>query len=167
VVAVSPRLKVEVHCLGVLYRKPELLYRLDRKLQEFGLSPLAAEDFEYTDHQLLFGILRRAVEQDEKDHRNFLAAHLPEALVPLSQELLAKTEQLDELDDKLLEELVARFLDLRRAHAMTNINQLRFLQEDEQQQGGVNIKQYQEQTLQFTYLLRSLDQAKRKASSRR
>jgi DNA primase len=167
VVAVSPRLKVESHCLGVLFRKPELLYRLDRKLQEFGLSPLAAEDFEYTDHQLLFGILRRAVEQDEKDHRHFLTTHLPETLVPLSQELLAKTEDLNELDDKLLEELVARFLDLRRAHAMTNINQLRFLQEDEQQQGGVNIKLYQEQTLQFAYLLRSLDQAKRKATSRR
>jgi DNA primase len=165
--AVHPGMRIESHCLGVLLRKPELLYRVDRKLQEFGLSPLAAEDFEYTDHQLLFGILRRAVEQDEKDHPNFLTTHLPEALTALSQDMLAQTEQIDELDDKLLEELVARFLDLRRAHAMTNINQLRFLQEDEQQQGGGNIKQYQEQTLQFTHLLRSLDQAKRKASSRR
>ena len=55
VVAVNPRRKIESYCLGLLYRKPELLYRLDRKLQEFGLSPLAVEDFEYTDHQLLFG----------------------------------------------------------------------------------------------------------------
>jgi DNA primase len=165
--AVHPGMRIESHCLGVLLRKPELLYRVDRKLQEFGLSPLAAEDFEYTDHQLLFGILRRAVEQDEKDHRNFLTTNLPESLTAFSQELLAKTEQLDELDEKLLDELVARFLDLRRSHAMTNINQLRFLQEDEQQQGGGNIKLYQEQTMQFTHLLRSLDQAKRKASSRR
>ena len=165
--AVHPGMRIESHCLGVLLRKPELLYRVDRKLQEFGLSPLAAEDFEYTDHQLLFGILRRAVEQDEKDHPNFLTSNLPQALTAFAQDLLTKTEQLDELDDKLLEELVARFLDLRRAHAMTNINQLRFLQEDEQQQGGGNIKLYQEQTLQFTHLLRSLDQAKRKASSRR
>jgi hypothetical protein len=67
----------------------------------------------------------------------------------------------------LLEELIARFIDLRRANAMSNVNQLRFLQEDEQQQGGVNIKQYQEQAIQFTRLLHSLDQAKRKLTSKR
>lgn len=165
--AVHAGMRIEAHCLGVLLRKPELLYRVDRTLQEFGLSPLAAEDFEYTDHQLLFGVLRRAVEQDEEDYSQFLAAHLTETLAPLLRELSAKTAALNEPDDKLLEELVARFLDLRRAHAMTNINQLRFLQEDEQQQGGGNLKQYQEQALQFTRLLRNLDQAKRKSSSRR
>ncbi|MBI5824947.1 MAG: DNA primase [Chloroflexi bacterium] len=161
-VAVNPRLKIESYCLGVLFRKPELLYRLDRKLEEAGLSPLAAEDFEYTDHQLLFGVLSLAVQQDEKDHQNFLVSHLPEALEGLSKELLAQTEKADTLQDKLLDELFSRFLDLRRAHAMINVNQLRFLQEDEQQQGGANIKTYQEQAIQFTRLLHSLDQAKRK-----
>jgi len=162
VVAVNPRRKIESYCLGLLYRKPELLYRLDRKLQEFGLSPLAVEDFEYTDHQLLFGVVSQAVRQDEKEHQNFIMGELPEEVEGLSKELLAQTETLDTLDDKLLEELLSRFLDLRRAHAMINVNQLRFLQEDDQQQGGVNLKVYQEQTIQFTRLLHSLDQAKRK-----
>jgi hypothetical protein len=57
-------------------------------------------------------------------------------------------------------------LDLRRTHAMTNVNQLRFMQEDEQQTGGENMKLYQEQTIQFTRLLRGLDQAKLKLSKR-
>ncbi len=166
VVAVNPRLKIESYCLGVLFRKPELLYRLDRKLQEFGLSPLAAEDFEYTDHQLLFGVVSQAVRQDEKEHQNFMMGELPEEVEGLSRELLAQTEKLDTLDDKLLEELLSRFLDLRRAHAMINVNQLRFLQEDEQQQGGANLKVYQEQAIQFTRLLHSLDQAKRKVIRR-
>ncbi|WKZ36996.1 MAG: DNA primase [Anaerolineales bacterium] len=167
VVAVNPRLKVESHCLGVLFRKPELLYRLDRRLEECGLSPLVAEDFEYTDHQLLFGVVRLAVEQDEKDHQHYLMSHLPEAVTTLSKDLLAQTETLDPVDDRLLEELLARFLDLRRAHAMINVNQLRFLQEDEQQQGGANMKAYQEQAIQFARLLNSLDKAKRKMSTRR
>ena len=166
-VAVNPRLKVESYCLGVLFRKPELLYRLDRKLQESGLSPLAAEDFEYTDHQVLFGVVRSAVRQDEKEHQNYMMSHLPETLTALSQDLLAQTERLEPVDDRLLEELVLRFLDLRRAHAMLNVNQLRYLQEDEQEQGGANIKVYQEQAIQFTRLLSSLDQAKRRISSRR
>jgi hypothetical protein len=51
-------MKIESYCLGGSIAQPELLYRVDRKLQEFGLSALAVEDFEYTDHQLLFGVLR-------------------------------------------------------------------------------------------------------------
>jgi len=167
VVALNPTLKIESYCIGVLLRKPALLYRLDRSLQEFGLSALAVEDFEYTDHQLVFGVVRMAVEQDEKDHQHYMMSHLPETISDLSKDWLAQTEQLNTVDDKLLDELLARFMDLRRAYAMANINQLRFLQEEEQQQGGGNIKIYQEQAVQFTRLLNNLDQAKRKLSSKR
>ena len=167
VVALNPTLKIESYCIGVLFRKPALLYRLDRTLQEFGLSALAVEDFEYTDHQLVFGVIRLAVEQDEKDHQHYVMTHLPETISDVSKDLLAQTEQLDPVDDKLVEELLARFMDLRRANAMANVNQLRFLQEEEQQQGSANIKIYQEQAVQFTKLLNSLDQAKRKLSSKR
>ncbi|MBL8097853.1 MAG: DNA primase [Anaerolineales bacterium] len=167
VAAVNPRIKIESYCLGALLKKPEFLYRLDRKLEEFGLSPLAVEDFEYTDHQLLFGVLRLAVEQDEKEHQNYLTSHLPEALTPLANDLLSQTEKLEKTyDDKLLEDLLNRFLDLRRTHATANVNQLRFMQEDDETQGGTNIKLYQEQTMQFTRLLRSLDLAKRKIVKR-
>lgn len=165
-VAAHPRKNIESYCLSLLLRRPELLYRLDRKFEEFGLSALAVEDFEYTDHQLLYGVLRQAMGQDEKDHGQFVLAQMPEALAPLMNELLSQTEKLDSLDDKVLEDLLARFLDLRRTHAMTNVNQLRFMQEDEQQTGGENMKLYQEQTIQFTRLLRGLDQAKLKLSKR-
>jgi DNA primase len=166
-VAVSnPRKTIEFYCLGILLRKPELIYRLDRKLEEYGLSPLAVEDFEYTDHQMLFNVLRQAMSQDEKDHGQYVISQMPETLSTLTNELLAQTEKLDVLDDRLLEDILGRFLDLRRTHAMTNVNQLRFMQEDEQQQGGENLKMYQEQAIQFTRLLRGLDQAKLKLSKR-
>lgn len=165
-VAAHPRKNIEHYCLAVLLRKPDLLYRLDRKLEEFGLSPLAVEDFEYTDHQLLFEVLRQAMSQDEKDHGHFVLAKIPEALTALTTELFSRTEKLDPSEDKLLDDLLARFLDLRRTHAMTNVNQLRYMQEDEQQIGGENLKTYQEQTIQFTRLLRGLDQAKLKMSKR-
>jgi DNA primase len=169
VVALNPTLKIESYCIGVLFHKPALLYRLDRTLQEFGLTPLAAEDFEYTDHQLIFDVIRRAVEQDEKEHQQYLATHLPEAVSDLLKEALAikLTEALDPVEDKALEELLLRFMDLRRINAMSNVNQLRFMQEEDQQQGGANLKTYQEQTVQFTRLLNGLDQAKRKLSSKR
>jgi hypothetical protein len=132
-VAVSnPRKNIEFYCLGILLRKPELIYRLDRKLEEYGLSPLSVEDFEYTDHQMLFNVLRQAMGQDEKDHGQYVISQMPEALSALTNDLLTQTEKLDPLDDRLLEDILGRFLDLRRTHAMTNVNQLRFMQEDEQ-----------------------------------
>ncbi|HNK62843.1 MAG TPA: DNA primase [Anaerolineales bacterium] len=166
VAAVNPRLKIESYCLGILLRRPELLYRTDRNLEGADLSPLAVEDFEYTDHQLLFAVLRMAVEQDEKDHQQYLASHLSEALMPLVNALLVQTEKLDLLDEKLVDDLLDRFLDLRRTHAMVNVNQLRFIQEDEQQQGGTHLKAYLEQTGQYTRLIHKIDQAKRRLSKR-
>ena len=167
VVAVNPRLKVETYCLSILYRKPELLYRVDRKLEEVGLSPLAAEDFEYTDHQLLFGILRLAVEQDEKEHQHYLAGQLPETLTLLVDGLLQNANGVNSRDDKLVDDLLDRFLDLRRAHAMTSVNQLSFIQEEHQQEGGANLKMYIEQTSQYTRLIQKIDQAKRGLSKRK
>ena len=167
VVAINPTLKIESYCLAILFRKPEMLYRLDRKLEEFGLSALTVDDFGYTDHQLLFRIVRQAVEQDEKDHQHFMMAHVPEPLSGLSKELLAQTEKLDPIEERVLEELTNRFIDLRRTFAQANVSQLRFLQEEEQHQGGANMKAYQEQTTRFSRLLQSLDQAKRKLSLKR
>jgi DNA primase len=167
IVAVNPTLKIESYCLGVLLHKPVLLYRVDRKLQELGLSALAVEDFEYTDHQLLFGAVRQAVEQDEKDYHQYVMAHLPETLGEAPGSLPAQVDELDPVEDKIIEEMVSRFIDLRRMNAMSNVNQLRFLQEEDQQQDGANMKMYQEQTLQLSKLLRGLDQAKRKLSSKR
>ncbi len=167
VVAVNPTLKIESYCLGILLRRPDLLYRLDKRMQEADLTALAVEDFEYTDHQVLFGVVRLAVEQDEKDYHHYVMTHLPDSVSELSKELILRSENLDPVEDKILDDLLARFMDLRRANAMLNVNQLRFLQEEEQQQGGANMKVYQEQTLQLTKLLHSLDQAKRKLSSKR
>jgi hypothetical protein len=140
---------------------------MDRKLQEFGLSPITVEDFEYTDHQMLFSTIRSAVEQDENDPHNYVVTRLPDTLEGLSTDLLAKTEKLDRLDERLLEELLGRLIDLRRVEAQAKVNQLRFMQEEEQGQGGTNLKQYQEQAIRFTRLLQGLDQAKRKLSLKR
>lgn len=167
VITANPNLRIESYCLGILLLKPDLLYRLDKNFQEFGLSALAQDDFEYTDHQFLFGVVRMAVEQDEKDHHQFVVGHIPAELDGIARELLARAEKQDVRDDKLLEDLLARFIDLRRANAMTRNNQIRFLQDDDLQQGGFNIKMYQEQNVQLTRLLHNLDQAKKKMATRR
>ena len=164
--AVSSSQKVEAYLIAVLFHKPELLYRLDRLLGQYGLAPLAAGDFEYTDYQMLFGLIREAVEQDQTEHHEFVVESLPESLRGLSHELLAWTEKLDPLEEKLLEDLLRAVIKLRRSAAGENLNQLRFLQEDVQQTGGAAPRAalYQDLVLKNTHLLRDLDQAYRKMS---
>jgi DNA primase len=180
-VAISSARKVEAYIIAVLFRRPELLYRLDRILQQYDLTPVSPSDFEYTDHQILFDLIRQALEQDQTEHHEFIVKALPESLRGLSLELLAQTENLDPArarskglpirpmssDEKLLEELLRGVIKLRRVAAGENLNQLRFLQEDAQQAGDLRAASYQDLVLQHTHLLRDLDQANQKMSLKR
>jgi len=166
-VSVSSSKAVEEYVIGVLFRKPELLYRLDRSLQEFGLIALTAGDFEYTDNQLLFGLIRESVEQDKTEHHEFVVDALPESLQTRSQELVREAEKIERMEEKLLEELLRGVIKLRRVAAGENLNQLRFLQEEAHQGGDLRASSYQDLVLQHTRLLRDLDQAHRKMAMKR
>lgn len=167
VVSVSSSKKVEAYIIGVLFEKPELLYRLDRSLQEYGLIPLTAHDFEYTDYQMLFGLIREALEQDKTEHHEFVVDAVPESLQGLSRELVAEATKLERATEKMLEELLRGVIKLRRTAAGENLNQLRFLQEEAHQGGDLRAASYQDLVLQHTRLLRDLDQAYRKMSLKR
>ena len=153
--------------VGVLFRRPELIYRLDRLLQQYGLVPLSVEDFEYTDHQMMFRLIRESVEQDKTEHHDFVMNSMPETLQGLSRDLIAQTEKLERLDEKLLEELLRGVIKLRRVAAGENLNQLRFLQEEAYQSGDLRASSYQDLVLQHTKLLRDLDQASRRMFMKR
>ncbi len=167
VVAVSSGKKVEEYVIGVLFQKPELLYRLDRLLQEYGLAPLDAQDFEYTDHRLLFGLIRESVEQYQTEHHTFVVEALPESLAARSAELVQRAADAERREEKLLEELLRSVIKLRRLSAGENLNQLRFLQEEAHRAGDLRASSYMELVLQHTRLLRELDEAYRKMTQKR
>ncbi|MCX6036627.1 MAG: DNA primase [Chloroflexi bacterium] len=163
----SPSHKGEAHILSLLIRRPDLLYRLDRGLLEAGLGRMAPEDFGYTDHQVLFRLVRQSLEQDANDASDYLRQNLPPSLESLADELAAKPGELDPLDDRLIEDLFRAVVRIRRTALTENINQLRFLQEDSQQSGDLRIASYREMVQQYSTLLRSLDQAQLKQNGRR
>ena len=166
-VAVSSSKNIEAYIVGVLFTKPELLYRLDRLLQEFGLVALSAEDFEHTDHQMLFGLIREALEQDQTEQHEFVVELMPESLQGLTQDLGTQTGKPERVEEKLLEDLLRGVIKLRRGAAGENLNQLRFLQEEAHQGGDLRAASYQDLVLQHTKLLRDLDQASRRMALKR
>lgn len=161
----SPAHKLETACLGILLNRPDLLFRLDRFLQQDDLGVLRSEDFGYTDHQVLVDLIRESLEQDDTDPAQYVAANLPENLTALWEELSTQIEQ-DPVEDRLLEELQRNVLFLRRLSVRQNLTQLRFLQEDAQQKGDLRAASYEQLVLQHTLLLRKLDQAVRRLSAR-
>jgi DNA primase len=166
--AIGPRRRVEAQILAWLFRKPELLYRVDRLLQEHGLATLSADDFEYTDDQVLFGLMRQAVEQDDSEQQAFVLQALPESLRALARELLAMTESMDVLDEKLLEELLRAIKRVREQAASEKRTQYRFLLEEAEEKGDVeSATLYQGEVLKLTALKRVLDAFDRKMALKR
>jgi DNA primase len=164
---VSTNNKVEAYIIAVLVKKPELLYRLDRLLQEYELLKLSVQDFEYTDHQMMFGLIRESVEQDKTEHHEFVVESVPASLQSLLQELDSQTEKFERMEEKLLEELLRGVIKLRRVAAGENLNQLRYLQEEAQLVGDLRAASYQDLVLKHTRLLHHLDQAYRRLSLKR
>jgi DNA primase len=167
VAAVNPAKKIEEYCLGILLRQPDLLYRLDRALQETGLNALSAEDFGYTENQSLFKTIAASLEQDALDAHDFVLANHADALAGLVKGLLDATQELSSVIERLLEEVLRGVIKLRRLGLNDALNQLRFFQEDAQQRGEATGDEYQELVMQHARMLRALDEAQRRLSLRR
>jgi DNA primase len=152
-------LELEAHILRLLLRQPEVLNPLDRSLLENQLSRLGAQDFESTDHQLLARRVQDALEQDELEPHQFILRDLPDALADLSQSLLAPMALGEPTSDQLQEDLFKTVLMLRQVRISENIGQLRYLQEELQEQGDLSRGPYHEMMLQYAQTLARLNRA--------
>ncbi len=167
VAVLHPERKIEGYCLGIILRKPDLLYRLDRALQEAGLHPLSADDFGYTENKILFHLVKDSLEQDALDADEYIREYVTDSLSDFFHQLLVENETLGSLDERLLEEALRGVIKLRRLVLNDSLNQLRFFQEEAQEQGNADDNAYQQSVLQHTVMLRALDKAQQKLSRRR
>jgi DNA primase len=165
----SPSRRIEAHVLSLLARRPRLLYRLDRALQdqEHPLRRLAPEDFGYTDHQEFFRLVLESLEQDADDPDHYLIDHLPESLRSLMAEFLSDARLLDSLDDQLLEDLFRSVIKIRRALLGESVTQVHFLQLESQEQGDLRAEAYLEMDKQLRQALMALDMATLKQNGHR
>jgi DNA primase len=167
-VAAAAGRAVQAYVLAWLVRRPELLYRLDRLLQENGLAPLTAEDFDYTDDQLLCGLVREAVQQDQVEPQSYVAEAIPESLKGYVTELMAQSDAPEARDNKVVEELLRGIRRMRDHAASEKRTQYRFLQEEAQADGDAeSATLYQDQVLQLTRLKRVLDEFEHAMSMKR
>jgi hypothetical protein len=157
---------LEAHALGVLMRRPDMLYRVDRKLQELGLSRLFPVDFQHADHQAILRLLQQSVEQDMAEPLNFVLSSLSLPMMEVADELLARTGNLDTSDERVVDDLVRGLIAMRLQSVRQNIEYLRYLMEDAQEQGDLIATQYQQTMVQHTLAKLRLDLALGQFTSR-
>jgi DNA primase len=117
---------IEQFCLGVLLYDPEMLYRIDRRLQEIGLDRLRLGDFSGTEGQMILRTLREALAQDEQDPTQYWRSDLDESLRDRAELLLQPVEGIDLEQPRVLEEILSNFLRLRKRNLESRLTQLRF-----------------------------------------
>jgi DNA primase len=153
------RVALEGHCLGVLMRRPDLVYQVDRALQEDGLPRLAISDFERADHQTIFSLIQESLEQNAGEPLNFILNHLSLPLMDHADQLLERTGKLDPNDVRVREDLLRAILELRRREVRLGLDYIRFVMEEAQQMGDLLVNEYQHNMLQYTQALNRIDRA--------
>lgn len=150
---------LEAHCLSVLLRKPELVYRLDRTLQQEQLTRLAVEDFESAEYQLIFRLIEESLRQDQAEPLNYVLNNLSLPLMDLVDQLLVRTEKLDPNENRVLEDLVRTLIELRKRRLHQQLEHIRFLIEEAQESGDRRAAEYQQVMVNFISTRVRLDQA--------
>lgn len=151
--------QLEVHLLRLLLRQPDALYQVDRTLQEAGLSRMDVTDYDLTEHQILTRLILQSLAQDEFDPSQYIREHLPETIQDLVRDLLQPMAQGEPPSERLVEDLVFTVIRLRLMRVTDTFNQLRYLQEELQQQNAAARGPYDETYLQYAQLRERLDRA--------
>jgi DNA primase len=151
---------LEAHCLGVLLRHPEQIYRVDRALQEAGLVRLGVDDFQRAEHQTIMHLLMDSLNQDDAEPLEYTLNRLSLPLMDIADGLLGRTDKLDPNNERVLDDLLRALLDLRGRNLRENINHLRFLMQEAQEQGDLRAGDFARQMVEYTQAKNLLDRAR-------
>ncbi|GIV64414.1 MAG: DNA primase [Bellilinea sp.] len=155
--------EMEKHCLRLLVRNPEAIYTLDRHLQANGLSRFSTQDFEWGEHQGLAALLLQSLVQDQMEPTAFLSQFCPPELKSLLEELQQPLKFGEPKNERFMEDLLRTFLMLRLTRVNENIQQMRFLQQDLQEQSASAISPYLELIPDYIQARSRLEKALAKA----
>lgn len=157
---------IEAHCLGILLRRPDLLYQVDRRMQSKRLPRLSPDDFIHSDHQAILRLFQESVEQDMADPQNFVFNSLSLPMMDLADGLLARTEKLDPNDERVLDDLMRGLLTLRRRRIDQEFEYRRFVLVEAQEGGDLKATQDAQSVVQLAQARRSIDEALKEYTSR-
>jgi DNA primase len=158
--------RYEAHCVGILLREPELVYKVDRELSREGLSRFEKKDFQNADFQILVGFIKESLLQGDEEPRDYIIRHLPEEFLETADELLQMSENLNPKSDKVLEDLMRAFLNLRMWQIVKKNDHFRYLMESSHENGDYKAAEYQKNISHYLKEKHKIDKAMKRYTSR-
>lgn len=151
--------RLEKHILAILINNPSLIYSLNRMLQLYGLIPFQADGMELVEHQTLASLIYEAVEQDSMETAEYISQQIPDEFEEIMREIKesVKLEKLTE--NRQLEDLFRTVLRKRQEQINREINQLRFIQQEAQEQNEPEQDDYIERILKNSQTLARINRA--------
>jgi DNA primase len=156
----------EAHCVSILLREPELIYKIDRELGKGGLTRFNEKDFQNTDFQILVKYIKESLEQSEEEPRDYVVHNLPDNFIEIVDELLIKTGEINPKADKVLEDLMRAFLNLRKWQIIKNNDHFRYLQKAIHENGDYKAMEYQKDISHYLQEKHKIDRAMKRYTSR-
>ena len=153
---------LEAHCLGILIRRPELVFHVDRALHEAHLIRVSRLDFERAEYQAIFELVEESLAQDHSEPMHYVLNGLSLPLMEIVDNLLERTEKLDPREERVLEDMMRALLEIRRRQLTESINMLRYQMDEAAQAGGLRSKEFEEGMAHCTQVLRNLHEAREK-----
>lgn len=150
---------LEAHILSVLLRRPDIIYKVDRRLQEEGLTRLTPQEFQHAHHQAILRLLMESVDQDWAEPAHQVQNCLPLDLMELADDILSRSANLDPNDERVLADIMRALIDLRSRSVHESLEFLRYMMQDAQEQGDLKATQYQQTVVQHTLLKQRLHRA--------
>ena len=155
----------EAHVIGILLRKPDLLYQIDRRLRQDGLKHLHPKDFNKTEYQMIFSLIQDSLKQHEQEPLEYVLNHLQVDIHPLADTVLEFTSKIDILDKEVFNDIMRSILTIRQRNLHQNNDEMRFLLE------GIGFSDslstdYQQTVYNNTIILQRIDVALKRFTSR-
>lgn len=157
---------LEAHCIGVLMRRPDLVFRIDREMQKYGLARLSRQDFDRSEYQTVFGLIQDSLAQDSSEPLNFVQNSLSLPLMEIADDLLGRTDKIDPNEERVLEDVMRTLLELRHREVHQNVEHLRYLMEEPQEQDEQAAKEAMKSMKEHTQMLQRIDRALGQYTSR-
>ncbi len=156
----------EKHCVGILLREPELIYKVDRALSQDGLARFDENDFENADFKILVKTIREAIAQSDEEPTDYIIKQLPEDFIEIVDELLIQTGDLNPKSDRVLEDLMRAFLNLRKWQIVKKNDHYRYLQESNHENGDLKAHEILRNISQNLQEKHKIDKAIKRYTSR-
>jgi DNA primase len=149
--------QMEKHCLALLMKKTDRLYELERALNLAGLDRFSAADFEDSQNHELAQLLIKGSRQDALDPLEYVNENASDELSDRLREVVEEIKFDEKDEERLLVDLYRTLTTLRLIHINQVLNELRYLEEEENKEQDDNA--LQSMILSNTVARGKLDQA--------